>query len=62
MYGLSVLQFQLTDAAIVLLAEDVELSADAKTAAEENGITVCSSAKSAYALCLDAYGILKEAV
>ena len=53
---------ELTDAAIVLLAEDVELSADAKAAAEENGITVCSSPKSAYELCLDADSILKEAV
>ena len=53
---------ELTDAAVVLLAEGVELSPDAKAAAEKNGITVCSSAKSAYELCLDVSGILGEAV
>ena len=42
----------LTDAACILLAEDVALSEDALTAAKENGITVLSSSDSAYELCI----------
>ena len=42
----------LTDAACILLAEDVALSEDALCAAKENGITVLSSPDSAYELCL----------
>ncbi len=42
----------LTDAACVLLAEGVELSEDALSAAVENDITVLSSSDSAYELCL----------
>ncbi len=41
----------LTDAAAVLLCEDVSLPDDAKKAAEENGIIVLSSGLSAYELC-----------
>lgn len=47
----------LTDAAAVVLAESVELSPDAKSAAEEKGITVLSSPLSVYEIC----GILRAA-
>ena len=42
----------LTEAAAVLLAEDVDLPGDALKAAGENGITVLSSSRSAYELCV----------
>ena len=42
----------LTDAACILLAEDVSLSDDALSAAKENRITVLSSPDSAYELCI----------
>ena len=42
----------LTDAAAVLLAEDVVLLPDALEAARENGITILSSFLDAYRLCL----------
>lgn len=42
----------LTEAAAVILAEDVELLPEALEAAEDNGITVLSSDKSVYELCL----------
>ena len=41
----------LTEAAAVILAEGVELLPEAREAAEENGITVLSSEKTAYELC-----------
>lgn len=49
----------LTEAAAVILAEDVELQADALTAAEENGITVYSSSKTVYELCVMISEILR---
>ena len=42
----------LTEAAAVILAEDVELQADALAAAKENGITVYSSERTVYELCV----------
>ena len=42
----------LTDCAAVVLAEGVELLPDALEAARENGITVLSSGKSVYELCV----------
>jgi len=42
----------LTEAAAVILAEGVELLPEALEAAEENGITVLSSDKSVYELCV----------
>ena len=42
----------LTEASAVILAENVELSPDALIAAIDNGITVLSSDKSAYELCV----------
>ena len=41
----------LTEASLVLLAEGVVLSDDAKEAADEKGIAVYSSEESVYALC-----------
>ncbi|MBP3367814.1 MAG: hypothetical protein J6L71_00120 [Clostridia bacterium] len=42
----------LTEAAAVILAEEVELQPEALTAAAENGITVYSSDKTVYELCV----------
>ena len=42
----------LTEAAAVILAEEVELQADALVAAKENGITVYSSERTVYELCV----------
>lgn len=42
----------LTEPAAVILAEDVELQADALKAATENGITVLRSPLSAYEICV----------
>ena len=42
----------LTEAAAVILAEEVELQTDALTAARENGITVYSSDHTVYELCV----------
>ena len=42
----------LTEAAAVILAEEVELQADALAAAKENGITVYSSERTVYELCV----------
>ena len=42
----------LTEAAAVILAEGVELLPEALEAAQDNGITVLSSDKSVYELCL----------
>ena len=41
----------LTEAAAVVLAEDVEMTSEAVQAAEENGISVYSSSESVYNLC-----------
>jgi len=41
----------LTEAAAVILAEDVEITPEAMQAAEENGISVYSSSESVYNLC-----------
>ncbi|MBQ7315446.1 MAG: serine kinase [Clostridia bacterium] len=50
---------ELTDVAAVLLAEDVALLPDAVHAAQDNGIAVLSSEKSAFELCRDMAHILK---
>ena len=50
----------LTDAAAVLLAEDVVLLPDALEAARENGITILSSFLDAYRLCLHIGKLLEE--
>ena len=42
----------LIEAAAVILAEEVELQADALAAAKENGITVYSSERTVYELCV----------
>lgn len=42
----------LTEPAAVILAEDVELQADALKAATENGVTVLRSPLSAYEICV----------
>lgn len=41
----------LTEPALIILAEDVTMQADVLAAAEENGITVMSSPMSAYEIC-----------
>lgn len=47
----------LTEAAAVILAEDVELLPEALEAAKENGITVLSSPLTVYELCVKINGI-----
>lgn len=47
----------LTEAAAVILAEDVELPNEAIEAANTNGITVLTSPLSAYELCVRLHGI-----
>lgn len=42
----------LTEPAAIILAEDIELQAEALKAAEENGITVLRSPLSAYEICV----------
>ena len=49
----------LTEAAAVILAEEVELQADALAAATENGITVYSSDRTVYELCVMISGVQK---
>ena len=50
----------LTEAAAVILAEDVELPAEAIEAAITNGITVLTSPLSAYELCVVLHKFLTE--
>lgn len=50
----------LTEPAAVLLAEDVELQADALAGAKENGVTVLSSPLSAYEICARLHEAVSE--
>ena len=50
----------LTEPAAVVLAEAVELQADALTGAKENGITVLTSPLSAFEICARLYELASE--